>query len=210
MDLIIDLIWKIHLFLNKHTKYGYKTNTKNSSGFWMDEQRNTHQTCLSLANSLVEYYKKNNSSSVIDLGCGNGDYVNYLNSNGVKAYGIDMNPSLKKPTFFKYDLTKPLTLKADFVQSFEVGEHIPVKYMKIFINNICNNARRGIIMSWAIEGQGGDGHINELPVEKVVYLVEKNGFKLNKNNTLWIRENIDYDIHFIYFKYNLLIFDKIK
>jgi SAM-dependent methyltransferase len=206
----MDLIFKVHCFLNKHIKYAYQTNTENTSGFWTNEQRNTHQTCESLANSLVEYYKEKNASSVIDLGCGNGDYVNYLNLNGVKAYGVDMNTSLEQPTFFKYNLSEPFIHIADFVQSFEVGEHIPVEYMNVFINNICNNARHGIVMSWAVEGQGGDGHVNELPVEKVISLVEKKGFKLNKKKTLWIRENIDYDMRFIYFKHNLLIFDKIK
>ena len=45
--------------------------------------------------------------------------------------------------------------------SLEVGEHIPKEYEDIFINNLHNNNNKGIILSWAILGQGGFGHVNE-------------------------------------------------
>lgn len=47
------------------------------------------------------------------------------------------------------------------MQSFEVGEHILAEFENNFIKNIADNARKGIIMSWALVGQGGYKHVNE-------------------------------------------------
>ena len=64
-------------------------------------------------------------------------------------------------------------------------------------------------MSWALPGQGGYGHINEKTTDSVIKLIEKNGFKLNIKKTKEIRDCIEISFKFLYFKYNLLIFDKI-
>ena len=45
--------------------------------------------------------------------------------------------------------------------SLEVGEHLPKEFEDIFINNLDNNNNYGIVLSWAIKGQGGYGHYNE-------------------------------------------------
>ena len=113
----------------------------------------------------------------------------------------------------KHDLTKPYYNLCDYVQSFEVGEHISEKYESIFIENICNNARKGIIMSWAQKGQGGDGHINEKSITYITEKIEKHGFKLNKEKTNEIRnmfiKNIFFSIEDLQFRNNLLIFDRV-
>ena len=60
------------------------------------------------------------------------------------------------------DLSQPLSLgrKFDWVMSLEVGEHIPRQFEHTFISNIVNHATRGIVLSWAVVGQRGTGHIN--------------------------------------------------
>ena len=55
--------------------------------------------------------------------------------------------------FVKYfDLTKPRYLGKmfDWVTCFEVGEHIPVRFERIFLENLIRHAREGIIISWAV------------------------------------------------------------
>ena len=64
-------------------------------------------------------------------------------------------------------------------------------------------------MSWALPGQGGDGHINEKSTTYIIKEVEKYGFKLNKKKTNEIRQSIDISPTFMYFRHNLLIFDKV-
>ena len=60
------------------------------------------------------------------------------------------------------DLSQPLSLgrKFDWVMSLEVGEHIPRQFEHTFISNIVNHATTGIVLSWAVVGQRGTGHIN--------------------------------------------------
>jgi hypothetical protein len=49
----------------------------------------------------------------------------------------------------------------DLVLSLEVGEHLPPQFESIFIQNLHKHNTKAIIVSWAIEGQGGWGHFNE-------------------------------------------------
>jgi hypothetical protein len=55
-----------------------------------------------------------------------------------------------------------------------VAEHIPPEYESIFIENLISCNRKGIILSWAIPGQGGHGHFNEKPNDYVIDLITKN------------------------------------
>ena len=38
---------------------------------------------------------------------------------------------------------------------------MPPQFEEIFIENLHNNNKYGIILSWAIKGQSGYGHVNE-------------------------------------------------
>jgi tryptophanyl-tRNA synthetase len=51
-----------------------------------------------------------------------------------------------------FDLTKPRYLGKtfDWVTTFEVGEHIPVQFERIFFENLIRHAREGIVISWAL------------------------------------------------------------
>lgn len=115
---------------------------------------------LNLANALVELFR---GESVIDVGCGDGRYVNYFLNNGIYAIGIDGNPYTRNlHGCFVDDATKDLSHLGtyDWVMSLEVGEHIPVEFEWKFIDNLHKLNRRGVVLSWAVEGQGGTGHVN--------------------------------------------------
>jgi hypothetical protein len=59
------------------------------------------------------------------------------------------------------DLSKPLNLsRHDWVLSLEVGEHIPQAFEDTFLNNLDSGNTEGVILSWAVEGQGGTSHVN--------------------------------------------------
>jgi hypothetical protein len=51
----------------------------------------------------------------------------------------------------------------------EVGEHIPKDYELVFLHNLCS-ASDNIVLSWAIEGQSGLGHVN---CQNNDYIIEK-------------------------------------
>lgn len=125
-----------------------------------------HVTDWSLAEAIVDFLKKENAEDIVDFGCGDGDYVNFFIKNNVKAIGYDGNPVTELAsggTCFVKDLSVPIDLnhRFDWVMSLEVGEHLPKQYEKIFIENLIRHVKKGLILSWAVEGQGGVGHFNE-------------------------------------------------
>jgi hypothetical protein len=95
-----------------------------------------------------------------------GNYVKTFNQNNINAIGYDGNPNTPELTnnlCNTLDLSIPVKFNEpfDWVMSLEVGEHLPKKFEDIFIHNLHNNNKFGIILSWAIKGQGGHGHVNE-------------------------------------------------
>lgn len=118
-----------------------------------------------LANALVDFLHKEKAETVVDFGCGLGDYLKCLLANGIQAIGFDGNPYTVELTGGRarvLDLSIPFDLKKqfDWVISLEVGEHLPAEYETIFIENLIRHTKNGLILSWAVEGQRGFGHFN--------------------------------------------------
>lgn len=118
-----------------------------------------------LASGLKNFFISQKAESIGDLGCGTGFYTKLFNGFGLNTFAYDGNPDtfeisdevgsvLDLSNYFKFP--QPF----DWILSLEVGEHIPSDYEQIYINNLDLNCSKGIILSWAIEGQGGDGHVN--------------------------------------------------
>jgi len=136
----------------------------NKNGYFEGDSQSScqHMYDSSLSESLVTIFKNN---SVVDLGCGMGDYVKNFRTNGLKADGFDGNPNtflLSGGVCEVKDISVPFVFDQiyDWVLSLEVGEHLPKEFEEIFINNLHHNNKKGIILSWAVEGQPGHGHVN--------------------------------------------------
>ena len=119
-----------------------------------------------LAKAILSYLKKQNVKKIADFGCGHGQYTFFFEKENLKCDGFDGNPDTPKITKNKckvLDLTKKFVseTKWEYIISLEVGEHLPKKFEKIFIQNLDDNNTKGIILSWALDGQGGYGHFNE-------------------------------------------------
>lgn len=133
-------------------------------GFYEGFEHN-HDYDEPLGRALLEFFKNEGVESVVDFGCGTGDYINLIRQNNIYGIGYDGNPNTKE--IYQdgeiLDLTQPHDFKDKFtwVMSLEVGEHIPPQYEDTFIQNLHMNNIKGIILSWALIGQSGDGHINE-------------------------------------------------
>ena len=51
------------------------------------------------------------------------------------------------------DLSEPVYLTPkDWILSLEVGEHIPAQYEQNFIENLHRHNKKGIVLSWSVEG----------------------------------------------------------
>jgi len=61
------------------------------------------------------------------------------------------------------DASQPIDLlePKDWVVSIEVGEHIDQAFEDTFFDNLVKLSEKGVVLSWAVEGQGGFQHVNE-------------------------------------------------
>ena len=77
------------------------------------------------------------------------------------------------------DLSKEFDLgkKYECVISLEVGEHIPPKFEQTYLDNLDRHCSQCIIISWALPGQGGAGHVNEKDNSYVKNEFKKRGYK---------------------------------
>ncbi len=70
-----------------------------------------------------------------------------------------------------------------------MGEHLPVQYETVFIENLHRNNTKGIVLSWAIEGQGGHGHVNERNNEYVRGRFEALGYTSDPVAEFYLRQH---------------------
>ena len=132
------------------------------------------------------------AGTVVDFGCGEGNYVRAALDRGIDCCGYDGNPNtprLSRGLCAVLDLSQRFDLnrKFDWVMSLEVGEHIPAQWEATFIDNLARHAVEGIVVSWAIPGQAGDGHVNCKSNADVVAAFEVHGLTLDRAASDYLR-----------------------
>ncbi len=185
----------------------------NQTGVWDNEEKiSGHRHSENLARAIVTILMERQDEPVYDLGCGDGYYTGYFHSFNIDCTGFDGNPANLKPDdrIIKQDLTEPLKLnKKGAVICLEVAEHIPVQFENQVLDNIANNCSVKAIISWAVPGQGGLGHVNERENYYVIGRMQDKGFKMNFQETIFLRSAVEKDeCH--WFKNTLLVFDQQK
>jgi len=188
----------------------------NNTGAYLDDSLVHHIFDKTLADAIKDFIKNENCNLVADFGCGPGWYTNVINSlTRVKCDGYDANPNTLTLTkennfagdFYIKDLTQNLetNINYDWVLCLEVGEHIPAKFEDILIKNLDKNNTKGIILSWAVEGQDGPGHVN---CKNNDYI--KNKFReLNYINDLAAEEKLRNSVsRAMWFKNTIMVFRK--
>jgi hypothetical protein len=154
------------------------------------EETDKHVFDKSLAFAIINMFRYN-SETTVDIGCGNGEYTkNFLRhkKNCIGYDGSPLTPEITNGLCKVMDFSEIVDIgKFDLVLSLEVGEHIPQEYEQNFIDNICNASKQHIVLSWAIEGQGGDGHFNERNNDYVKAEMLKRGFVYQKRETHKLR-----------------------
>lgn len=189
-------------------KEGSKREATSGSGGWCQssskEDSGHHMTDKPLAAALADFFK---GKRVASFGDGPGRYKQLiLDSKKVSGYdaydGAPYCDTTSDGRVKFLDLTLPqygLPLY-DWVMSLEVAEHIPVAYEEIYVSNVVRHAKEGIILSWAVPGQGGYSHVNLRTFAYVKDLMDKNGFshdpaeseKLRSVSTLpWLQKNVN-------------------
>jgi SAM-dependent methyltransferase len=183
-----------------------------TTGFWESANAHTHHVfCEPLGDWLVDYLKDYKDGPIYDFGCGLGSYLKKLSDNGFQNLtGFEGDPARLKQfsNIIKQDLTKPFTVPSQGNCIFlEVAEHIPAEFEEAALTNVIAACNNKLIMSWAIRGQAGFGHVNCLDNHEVIDKMTSKGFKYLEEDSMNARLiNLD---SAPWFKNTILIFQKV-
>jgi SAM-dependent methyltransferase len=152
--------------------------------------------------------------SVLDIGCAGGGWLKEWKQAGIgELLGVDgayvnaADLEIEPEHFVPQDLSHPFDLGKtfDLVQSFEVAEHIDESASDVFVSNVAKHARRYILFSAAVPGQGGEHHVNEQPYDFWRRRFAKHGFVAYD----FVRPRIAHDNRIsFWYRYNILLFVK--
>jgi hypothetical protein len=179
------------------------------NGFWTDRYA-THFFDEGLSTSLKDFFENESSSSCVDFGCGAyGYYVKYFKDHNLNFEGFDGNPhapKLSNGLVKVMDLSQDFNLKKkyDWVISLEVAEHIPKQFESTYLNNLIKHCEKGIIISWALVGQKGIGHVNCQNNDYVKAVFEQKGFI----NDLEAEKDLRINAGHTWFKNTVMVFRK--
>lgn len=183
-----------------------------ASYFTLEEQRGS-KFSKSLAMLIAEHLPKDDP--VYDLGCGLGRYVQALRKEGFRATGLEGTPGIETIAacgdIYTVDLSRPLPSRwkkepRGSVISLEVGEHIPKDRETVFLDNIDALCRKHLVLSWAVKGQNGLRHVNELNAEELLPKLTERGFRLLDEVTKQFREKAGAELR--WFKNSIYVLER--
>jgi len=165
-----------------------------------------------LDHGITEEYKRLfKGGDMTELGAGKGCYSAQIKASGAvtTAYAYDGANNIEDVTagMVRYaDLTtSPSYLQmANWVLSTEVGEHIPAGTTDKYISTIASTARVGVVLSWAVPGQKGNGHINCRSNEDIIERMSLRNFDIDEEETQRLRTAADAP----HFKNTVMVFRK--
>jgi SAM-dependent methyltransferase len=181
--------------------------TRGYAGGWKEEDAiKEHAFSLELA-----YYISNltqDYDTVLDLGCGPGFYAQFLKMRNHDVFAVDSG-DLRHLSLFSFIFKEDILLiemePCNVVLCLEVGEHVPQEDEQRLIDQICKHATDLIILSWAIPGQGGFGHVNCQPNAYIVGQMKARGWNLNANSSNLLRQHCS---GATWFEDTIMVFEK--
>jgi SAM-dependent methyltransferase len=149
--------------------------------------------------------------SVIDIGCGVGNWLKVFKESGVENIrGLDgdyvdrSQLKISEQQFMPTDLSKtfPELGRWDLAMSLEVAEHLPSDSAKNFVDGLTKLAAV-VLFSAAVPFQGGTGHINEQWPEYWIKLFAANGYIVVDplRRQIWDNEKVEW-----WYAQNILFF----
>lgn len=161
------------------------------TGFWSGDKAHQHHVhCPVLADWLANYFADKNKP-LYDFGCGLGNYCLNFNKHGfTNVTGYEGDPPINKAftNIVQQDLSKPFQVPVKGnVLFLEVAEHVPAQFEEQLVTNVVNACEENLILSWAIIGQDGFGHVNCKSNEYVINKFEALGFKHLEDKTKEVR-----------------------
>jgi len=176
--------------------------------------RRLEGTANSAKNILSLLYKYYEPKSVVDVGCGRGEWLDVagsFGSNRLKGFDgswVKKEDILNKNIDFSvvnFDVAMPeIEEKYDLCISVEVAEHISERNAKSFVDVLCR-ASDVILFSAAIKDQGGLNHINEQWQSYWADFFKSNGYECFDvlRAPLWTNEFVKW-----WYRQNIFIFQR--
>jgi tryptophanyl-tRNA synthetase len=136
----------------------------NGRGIWdLHEARTQQAHSGELAVVLSWYFDR--AVPVIDLGCSVGFYARYLKDKGFQVLAFEGTPGIEGIGLYRpihpIDLSEPIReIPRGQVLCLEVGEHIPAAFENVVLDNLVQATVSKLVLSWAVPGQNGHGHVN--------------------------------------------------
>lgn len=181
-----------------------------STGAWeKSEIGGQHAFSYRLAEYVAKLLPKN--EPLFDLGCGPGTYSKYFRdvgfTNVTAIEGSDLE-ELFETQVEVFDLTETMGVVKNPGNVFcaEVCEHVPGEYMNVLLDNISRCCIGYLVLSWAIRGQSGFGHVNCMDNYEVIGILEDKGFEFLWGPSREARSVIEN--HCDWFRNTILIFKK--
>lgn len=184
-----------------------------NTGYWESNTQLYHVCCTSLCDWIADYFQNEKDKQIYDFGCGLGQYCQRLSERGfTKLQGFEGAPHAYNvfPNIKQQDLTIPFSLKEKGNVIFlEVAEHIPAQFENVMLNNIADACDDKLVMSWAVRGQAGWGHVNCLNNDEAIARVTAKGFIYLADETSQARSRIPNNDPCPWFKNTTLVFKKV-
>lgn len=177
------------------------------TGFWNTEEIIYHDYSFPLVRWIAKFFNKD--KPVLDFGAGDGFYSGYLQDLGYWCIPVegDVSTVINAQGAIQKDLSQPFEISLSYNSlCLEVGEHIPEEFEQVFIDNIANNTKYRLVLSWAVPEQEGYFHVNCKPNEWVIEEFEKRGFRFMPDETESARAVIEERRK--YFRDTLMVFEK--
>lgn len=165
-----------------------------------------------LVGILIKYF---NPHSVVDVGCGNAEFLWQFQKRGIEIKGYEgshfaLEKSLVNKKYIElFDIRSLINSlqKYDLALCLEVAEHIEKPYSEILVDNLANLSDT-VIFTAASPGQGGHFHINEQPKEFWINIWNKKGFRYFDELTETIKEEFKTKNILSWYYNNLMVFKR--
>lgn len=163
-------------------------------GIWtFEEACQAHRYSLELADNLAKIFRRD--LPILDLGCGVGFYANHLSQKAFSVLAFEGTPGIESIALFKpiytHDLTQSsLSLPRGQILCLEVGEHIPAQFEGHLLDTLAALTVGTLVLSWAIPGQGGLGHVNERLNDYIIDRMQERGLIFSPDTTAFLRSAV--------------------
>ena len=144
--------------------------------------------------------------SLLDIGAGEGHAALYFANKGCNVFAVDNDEQAIANAVYpvlNVDLTQtPVLLRTDMVYMAEFVEHLPEAALPKLADSL--QKTNWVVMTYAIPGNEGVGHVNLQDVEYWINYMSANGFEIDSEKTNAVRAKAKH----VHFKNRGLVFKR--